>query len=123
MNKNVVRIGASIAAMAGSAIFVMMYVANGIVHGSLVGLKGRENDLKIASVRTTWALAFALGLQIVAITVTMQSLARRGPETPAFSLERWVMTLWHLAISILVSILGTALIFELILKIGKAIRF
>lgn len=123
MNKNVVRIGASVAAMAGSAIFVMMYVANGIVHGSLVGLKGWENDLQIASVRATWALAFALGLQIVAITMTMLSLARRGPETPAFSLERWVIILWHLVISIVVSILGTALIFGLILKIGKIFRF
>ena len=123
MNSKGVRIGASVAAMAISAIFVVMYVANGMVYSSLVGLKSREHDLQIASVRANVALALALGLQIVAITMTMSSLAWWGKATPSSPLEHLVVTLWRLVISVVVSILGTALIFELIFKIGRILRF
>jgi hypothetical protein len=109
--------------MAGSAFFIAMYLANGVVYGSLVGLKGRESDLQIARIRSSRALAIALVLQVVAIVMTMLSLARPNLETSTFSFDQWCRTFWRLAISIIISIIGTALIFMLILKVGKFIGF
>jgi hypothetical protein len=109
--------------MIASAIFFVMYIANGIVCGSLVGLKEHEHYLQLASIRANWALPIALVLQVIVIAMTMLSLTRRHSEIPAFSLEHLPITLWYLVISVAIAILGTGSTFWLILKIAKIAEF
>jgi len=121
MKRKGVWISASVAAMIASAICFLVYVANGIVYGDLVGLKSREHDLQVEAMRASVALAFAAGLQLVAIIAISSSLPRR--IKPSDTVERWVIRLWHLAIAIVVSGLGTALIYGLILKLGRVFHW
>jgi hypothetical protein len=108
---NATRIAAILAAMAASAVLFAMYVANGVVYGSLVGLKNREHDLHVASARGKTALAVALCLQIVVIVTTAFSLPRQNLQLPA-----------RLVIGGAVSVLGTVVTFALFLQIIRIFR-
>jgi hypothetical protein len=112
---NVARIVAILAAMAASAVFITIYVANGIVYGSLLGLKNREHDLQVASSRGKGALVLALCLQIVAIVTTAFSLPRQNVRNRS-------VTVGRLVIGALVSVVGTALIFALVLQVVKIFK-
>lgn len=121
MNRKGLRISVCVVAVLASAFFFMIHVANGVVYGSLLGLNSRQHDLQIASLRSRMALTLALGLQVVAILTIMSSLTRR--IEPSDALERWVIRFWHLALSVVVSGLGTALIFGLILKLARTFQY
>jgi hypothetical protein len=103
-------IGALIAMLA-SAVFIVMYVANGIVYGSLVGLKNREHDLQVASIRGKTALALAVSIQVVAMVTTAFALSRQNLQARA-----------RIIIGGIVSILGTAVIFVLLLQIIRVFK-
>jgi hypothetical protein len=119
MKRNLIPLICGLTEMFASAICFLMYMANGIVSGSLVGRRGREHDLQIASIRASWAIVFALGLQIVAILMTMLFLTRYHSQTSSFKLNRRFVAFCLLPISLAVSILGTDLILGLVLMISK----
>ena len=83
----------SVAAIAASGLALAMWIANGIVYCSLVGLRGREHDLAIAHERAMIALA-ALGvLQLVAMLTTASWLPRGQLSGAVGAALRFVLAL------------------------------
>jgi hypothetical protein len=59
-----------------------MYVTNGIAYGSLVGLPGREGDLKTFGFRAEVCLTLAIVIQMVGVSLIA---CRWSAQLPALS--------------------------------------
>ena len=54
--------------MCSGALWVM-YMANGLAYGDILGLPGRDSDLKTLRFRVELCLALALGVQVIGISL------------------------------------------------------
>lgn len=92
----------SVAAILASALAFAMWMANGIVYGSLVGLKDRAHDLTVARQMAVTALAAALLLQVAAMFMTASWL-------PRMQLTGALGTTVRLALGLAISLVGAGL--------------
>jgi hypothetical protein len=99
----------STGAILTSGVALAIWVANGIVYGSLVGLKDRGHDLAVAHVRATIALTAAILLQVIAMFTTASWLPRMQPN-------RVVRTPLRFALALVISLLGAGLALVLVLQ-------
>jgi hypothetical protein len=106
---------AGIVAVVASAVFWLMYAANGIAYGSLVGLKGRGHDMQVMASRGTTAFVIASVFQVVAWFALGFSRSHVG-ET---SLRNRIAT-WALVIP--VSLAGTAVLIELLVFLDRLFK-
>ncbi|MCZ2149021.1 MAG: hypothetical protein LC126_14760 [Bryobacterales bacterium] len=100
----------SVAAIITSGLTFAMWMANGIVYGSLVGLKGREQDLVVARERAAVALTAAIFFQAVAIFTTASWL-------PRMQLTGILGTTLRLALGLAISLVGAGLTLALVLQV------
>ena len=99
------------AAMAGAAICVAGYVANGIVYGSLVGLKGREQDLRTSRSHGELFLLGTVALQLVAAACMAWLIPRHAAIGTAAA--RFIT-------GATISVAGTLLLFGLFVRWDRA---
>lgn len=102
----------SVGAIVASGLAFAMWMANGIVYGSLVGLKNREHDLAIARDRAMIALTAALLLQVLAMFTTASWLPRGQFGGAARTAARFVF-------AFVISVAGAAMALALILQISR----
>mgnify|MGYP005814878207 CR=1 FL=1 len=100
----------SVAAILTSGVAFAMWMANGIVYGSLVGLKGREHDLVVARERAVIALTAAIFLQAVSMFTTASWL-------PRMQLTGILGTTVRLAFGLAISLVGAGLALALVLQV------
>jgi hypothetical protein len=100
----------SFAAILTSGLAFAMWMANGIVYGGLVGLKGREQDLAVAHERAAIALTVAILLQAVAMFTTASWL-------PRTQLTGILGTTVRLAFGLAISLIGAGLALVLVLQV------
>lgn len=100
----------SVGAILTSGLAFAMWMANGIVYGSLVGLKDREHDLAVARERAAIALAAAILLQAVAMFTTASWL-------PRIQLTGILGTTVRFALALAISLVGAGLALALALQV------
>jgi hypothetical protein len=94
------RLAAGVVAVAASAALWLVYMANGIGYGSLIGLKGREHDVQIMASRETTAVIVAVISQMLAWIMLVSALRPTDGTSPWTKLKPWV-------IAVSVSFIGT----------------
>jgi hypothetical protein len=68
---------AGVLLVACSAALWLIYVANGIAYGSIVGLSGRSADLKTLGFRAEVSLAAAVVVQVIGVGLITRPLSAR----------------------------------------------
>lgn len=106
---------AGIVAVVASAVFWLMYAANGIAYGSLVGLKGREHDMQVMASRGTAAFLIASVFQVV----SWLALGFSRPHVGETSLRSRIAT-WALVIP--VSLASTVGLIELLVFLARLFK-
>lgn len=106
-------LAAGLAAITASALFWLMYLANGITSGSLVGLKGRERDIQVLSSQARIALIIAATLQILAWVAVACSRRRTEGEINFPS---------RVAVAIPISLFGTFLVIAFLLFLNRLLK-
>ena len=71
-------VGLAIVGGLGAAFGFIVYVANGIVAGSIIGLTGREHDIAIAQHRSVIGLLSGVLLQFGVAGALLSSMRREG---------------------------------------------
>ena len=69
-------VGLAIVAASGAAFAFIVYAANGIVAGSIIGLTGREHDIAIAQHRSVMGLLSGVLLQFGVAGALLSSMRR-----------------------------------------------
>lgn len=110
----IVGCGLSAALMVGSAVYFAGYVANGIIYGNMVGLRGREPDLRTASLHGLVFLLIAAVLQIAAASSVAAWVPRKSEITRS--------VLARLAVGLAISIAATAVLFLIFLRVNRTLR-
>lgn len=105
----------SVAAILTSALAFAMWMANGIVYGSLVGLKNREHDLAVAHERAAIALTAAILLQVVAMFMTASCL-------PRTQLTGVLGTTVRLTLGLAISLVGSGLALAVGLQVIRMVN-
>ena len=105
-----------VAAVAASAAFWLVYVANGIAYGSLVGLKGHEHDMQIMTSRGKSAVIVAVICQMLA-WIMAGSAVRPADRAGTWNrLKPWVT-------AVLVSLISTWALMALFFFVNRMFRF
>ena len=110
--RRITLVAGSIGAIVASGLALAMWIANGIVYGSLVGLKGREHQLAIAQERSVIALGALILLQGVAMFMTAGWLPR-GQLRGAVSLIARLLS------ALVISAAGAGLVLVVVLQISR----
>jgi hypothetical protein len=110
--RRITLVAGSIGAIVASGLALAMWIANGIVYGSLVGLKGREHQLAIAQQRAVIALGALILLQGVAMFMTAAWLPR-GQLRGAVSLVARLLS------ALVISAAGAGLVLVVVLQISR----
>ncbi len=105
----------STVAVAASAAFWLMYMANGIAYGSLVGLKGREYDMQIMASRGITALIVAVVCQILAWIMLVSGLRQADGTNLWGKLKAW-------AVAVSVSLIGTLALIAVFFFVNRMFR-
>lgn len=105
----------SLGAIIASGLACAMWMANGMVYGSLVGLKDREHDLSVAGGSAVIALTAAILFQAIGIFATASWLPRR-------QLTGIVGTTVRFALALAVSLAGTGLVLALLLLVIRSVH-
>lgn len=105
----------SVVAILTSGLAFAMWIANGIVYGSLVGLKNREHDLAVASERAVIALTAAILLQAVAVFTTAAWL-------PRMQMNGVLGTTLRCALALAISLLGAGVALAAVLQVIRMVH-
>ena len=106
------RLATGIGAVAASAALVLMYMANGIAYGSLVGLKGREHDMQSLASREIAAITAAIICQILGWMMLVSAFRQTDGGSPSSRSKSWV-------IAVSVSLIGTLALMALFLFVNR----
>lgn len=110
------RVAVGVGAVAASAAFWLMYMANGIAYGSLVGLKGRELDMQAMSSRATMAIIVAIVCQMLAWIMLVSGFHHAGGPNPLSRVKSWT-------VAISASLIATVAIIALFLYVNRIFKF
>ncbi len=102
------RLATGVVAVAASAVLVLMYMANGIAYGSLVGLKGREHDMQSLASRGIAAIIVAVICQMLAWIMLVSGLHQADGTNPWSRLKPW-------AVAVSVSLISTLVLMAFVL--------
>jgi hypothetical protein len=83
-----------------AGVFWFMYLANGIAYGSIVGLHGREADLRTLGVRAETSLAAAVVVQAIGVGLVVSVFTA---ELPSVAESRMLRLLIPIALGFLSS--------------------
>ncbi len=105
----------SVGAILTSGLAFAMWMANGIVYGSLVGLKNREHDLAVARERAVIGLTAAILLQAVAMFTTASWLPRMQPTGVLGTILRF-------GLALAISLVGAGLALAIVLQVARMVH-
>jgi hypothetical protein len=98
---------AAILILLTSGVLWVMFMANGIAYGSIVGLPGREGDIRTLQLRAEVSLTSAVLTQVIGVSLIVPILILRLPSIAASSILR-------LTIPIAMGLLSSAFVFSVI---------